>query len=597
MKKYIIAGFILSVLFISCAKDFNDMNTDPTQFTDATPEGALQGSFRRLNDFMANNNTNRWWDIAHLMNAGSRYNVEDAGLWQNMYVNVLEPINQLKLTYGADTAYGNRIQIARIWECYAYSILVGNYGPVPRSEANDRDHMASIKYDPEDSVYAYILNTLKDAVSKFNLNRTKDKLAYDVIYGTGASATTNWVKFANTLRLKIALRCYKNLQQLASLHISDVMANENMTISAETETAKMAYENLINNENPYYIKYKRNSYTADPPCLSDVMFVYFRSYNDPRLNAYYDSVPKATNLNDRYLLRDTLASTADDSFRVVDYRIPHFGKPKSPAKLPGWTGLVGNDPLGGTNVRTSSRPKGYGWTSGSNQAAGIGLFAPEQPFMILSFAEAQFLKAEAAFLGLGGTKSAEQYYNEGINANFAYWKISDAERDAYKARDGVKWNTTGIGYTDYVSIVKADIPADNLAKIHVQEWINYYPDQAFDVWCLQRRTRAMNFSPHTNPNNGVVPTPYIDIPLRGNYPFSSQQLNPIGYNDALSQLGAVSNDLNPYIPLKFVKDYTVPDWNAVPALYSTKYMTKWYGNTIQSLQAAGVTFTKISTFK
>lgn len=593
MKKYIIACCILPVLSLSCSKDFNDMNVDPTQFTEATHDAALQGAFRRLNDFMANNNMNRWWDISNTINAATRYNVEDAGLWQNLYVNVLEPINQLKLTYGDNPAYSNRNQIARIWECYAYFILVSNFGPVPHSQANDRDFLASIMYDPEDSVYTYILTTLKEAASLINTTNTVDKLTYDLIYG-GANEMLYWKKFANTLRLKVALQCRKNLTALAEEHIRDVMADEANTINSKAEMARQPYENLINNENPYYIRYKRNNYTGDPPVMMDILFLYFRSYKDPRLNAYYDSVPAVA---DRYLLRDTLLSTADDSLRIVDYRIPHLGKPKATTKLPGWTGLVGNDPMGGINIRSYSRMKGYGWVSGNNQSVGAGLIAPDRLFVILSYAESQFLKAEAALLGLGGSKTAEQYYNEGIDAAFAYWEISNAERDAYKERDGIKWDTEGTGFSDYVGIVRADIPADNFVRIYVQQWINYYPDQAFDGWCLQRRTRAVRISPHTNPSTGVVPQPYLDIPLRGNYPFSSQQLNPAGYNDALSQIGAIGNDLNPYIPLRFVKDYTLPDWNAVPAYYSAAYMQKWYGTTIQDLRAAGVAYTLISTYK
>ncbi len=315
MKNNIIACIVLSVaLLSSCSKDFDKMNTDPTQFVEATPEAAMQGSFKRLTDFMANNNCNRWWDVANAIQANTRYGMEDAGLWQLIYVNVLEPINQIKLTYGQDTNFVNRVQIARIWESYAYSVLVGNFGPVPQSQANNRDYLANVKYDPEDSVYSYILSTLKDAASKINVSRVQDRLAYDAIYGSGTSSLLSWKKFANSLRLKVALRCQKNLPQLAAQHISDVMANEASTIGSEAEMAKISYENVVNNENPYFIRYKRNTYTGDPPVLMDALFVYFRSYSDPRLDAYYDSVPT---IADRYLLRDTLTSTADDSLRVL----------------------------------------------------------------------------------------------------------------------------------------------------------------------------------------------------------------------------------------------------------------------------------------
>lgn len=597
MRKYIIAiAFIISsVLLNSCAKNFEAMNIDPTQFTEVTPEAALQGAFKRLNDFMGNANYSRYWDMANLVNSGSRYGGDEGGIWQNMYVNVLEPINQIKMTYANQPDFNNRVQIARIWEAYTYSILVATFGPIPRTEANNRDYLASIKFDSEDAVFEYVLTTLKDAAAKIDVSKPQDRLVYDAIYGPSATSVTNWKKFANTLRLKVALRCAKNLPQVSAQHAKEVMSDEANTIIAENETTKMLYENVIGNENPHYIRFKRNSYTLDPPSMSDLLFVHFRSYKDPRMDAYYDSVPTA-NAADRYLLRDTMPSRKDDSLRVVDYRIPHFGRIKSPAKLPGWTALNGIiDPLGqNIKVTTYSRLKGYGW---SLQATGEGLIAPDRPFIILSYAESQLLKAEAAALEMGGTKTAEQYYNEGIDANFAYWKISNALRDAYKARDGIKWGTTGIGFTDYVSIVRADIPADPLAKIYEQQWINYFPDQAFDVWCLQRRTRALDFSPHTNPGSGVVATPWMEIPMRASYPTSVINLNPAGYQDGLEKLGGLQNDVNPLIPLKFTKDHTSKDWNAVPVAYSTRYMQKWYGDYVEDLPAAGVAYTLISTFK
>jgi hypothetical protein len=578
----------------SCVKDFDQLYKDPTQFSESTPEAAMQGAFKRLNDFMLNNNTNRWWDVANTINAGSRYYMEDGGLWQVCYVNVLEPINQVKLTYGTDTNFTNRVQIARIWEAYTYSILVSNFGPVPLTQANNRDVLANNKYDSEDSVYTYILNTLKDAANKINLNKPQDRLTYDVIYGASATSIANWKKFANTLRLKVALRITKSQPQLAQQHIQEVMSSEANMINAETETCKMSYENLINNENPYYIKFKRQSYTLDPPLMMDIMFLYFRSYSDPRIDAYYDSVPDAN----RYLLRDTLASTADDSLRVVAYKIPHLGRPKQGAILSGWNATLGStNPMSDSKITSFSRPKGYGWGT-NNQAVdpGAGIFAPERPVIILSYAEAQFLKAEAAALGLGGTKTAEQYYNEGIDANFAFWKVPNPQRDAYKARNGVKWGTQGVGFYDYLSIIKADI-SDDLTKIYVQSWINFYPDQAFDSWTLQRRTRAVAISPHTNPTNGILSVPYMDIPLRGMYPLSAVQINPAGYNDALSKLGATLNDINPYIPLKFVKDYTVPDWNAKQARFNSSFMQKWYGATIQDLTSKGIAYTVSLTYK
>jgi hypothetical protein len=49
--------------------------------------------------------------------------------------------------------------------------------------------------------------------------------------------------------------------------------------------------------------------------------------------------------------------------------------------------------------------------------------------------------------------------------------------------------------------------------------------------------------------------------------------------------------------LRFEAPYTVPDYNAIPAYYDNSAANKWYGTTIQSVQAAAATigFTVIIT--
>lgn len=593
MKKKTYIIIMLVLIISSCKKFLSEVNTDPTQFNSATPAAILQGCIKSTTDLLANNNMNRWWDIAHQVCLSTRYSSDDAGIWQTLYVNVLENIAQIKQQYGNDSGYVNQVQIARIWESYAYYLLVANYGPVAKSQANNPNIQDQIIYDNEDTVYMQILDTLKDAVSKINIANTKDKLDYDVIYNGDVS---RWIKFANTLRLEVALNCRRNLGSFADNQIKDVMSDENNTITAENESARVPYENVTNNQNPYFIKFKLNSYAGLPfPSMSEFLFVFFRSYEDPRLGAYFDSVP----LRNRYVLTDTLASTQDDSLRVVSYPIPYFGRPQSPALLPGWTALANEpNPLTGLSDTSYSRIKGYGYGAQNDPMPANSLVAAAHPFTVLSYAQSEFLKAEAAQLGLGGGQSAQTYYNAGIAANFSFWGLSSDQLNAYMQQDGIKWDTKGSGFYNYLSIVKADIPQDNLSKIWIQSWLNFFPDQAFESWTLQRRTRVLDLPPLTNPGtSGYISVPYMDIPGRTVYPANSQKLNPVGYADALKKLGVTSiDDLYPYITLHFALPFTVKDWNAVNASYNTAYMQKWYGSTVQDLKAAGVSYTVKSTY-
>jgi hypothetical protein len=584
MKRSIYIFIVLAGLLSACTKNFTQKNTDPNQFLTVSPEATVESVVRSLNNQLATYNTTKYWDISNQVIVGTRYDVTDAGLWQTMYVNVLENLKQVEANYGRDTSYNNRVQIARILECYAYSILTGNYGPIPITQANNPNNLSSVLFGTEDSAYNYILTNLKDATSKIRL--TGDKLSYDVVYPGGT--ITNWIKFANTLRLKIALRCMRNLGATAISHIQDVMSNEANTINSEAESAKMAYENVTNNYNPYWTKYVQpnNVYpynpTANnpPPKMADNLQVFLRSYNDPRMTAFFDSVPPAN----RYAITDTLSSTADDSLRVVVYPIPYLGAPlANPGTLQTWISLNGiANPIGGLNN------KAY-----SNITSSI-VTNPARPFTMLGYAETLFMKAEAAILGYGGSKSAEQYYTAGIDANFALWGIPSSAGTTYKSTNGIKFGTAGIGFNNFTGVVNFSIPQADINKIWIQRWMTYFPDQSFDSWCLIRRTRLFAFAPETNPGGyssyTAHPT-YMDIPGRGSYPNSPtqsiQQLNPNGYRSAIQALGTNrADDFDPDQPLHFALPITPTNWTNPNAFYDLSYLRKWYGNTIQSLKAA-----------
>jgi hypothetical protein len=598
MKRSIYIFIVLAGLLAACTKNFTQKNTDPNQFLSVSPEATIESAVRSLNNQIANYNATKYWDISNQIIIGSRYDVTDGGLWQTAYVNVLENLKQIEVNYGGDTAYNNRVQIARILECYTYSILTGNYGPIPIHQANNLNDLSSIIFENEDSAYSYILTNLKDATSKIKL--TGDKLSYDVIYPGGT--VTNWIKFANTLRLKIALRCMRNLGATATSHIQDVMSNEANTISSEVESAKMAYENVTSNYNPYWIKYVQpnNVYpynptaTNPPPKMGDNLQAFLRSYNDPRMTVYFDSVPAAN----RYIITDTLTSTADDSLRIVTYPIPYLGSPlATPGTLGSWISLNGLvNPIGTLNN------KAY-----SNIASSI-VTNPARPIMMLGYAETLFMKAEAAILGYGGSKSPEQYYTAGIDANFAFWGISSTAGTTYKSTNGIKFGTAGAGFNNFTGLVNFSIPQADINKIWIQRWMTYFPDQSFDSWCLIRRTRFFSFAPNTNPGGyssyTAHPT-YMDIPGRGSYPNSAtqsiQQLNPSGYQSAIQLLGTQrADDYDPDQTLHFALPFTPTNWTNPNAFYDLSYLRKWYGTTIQSLQAAaasgGFKFGLVSTY-
>jgi len=582
---------IVAFLFCSCTKNFTTLNQDPNKFTSVSPESTIEAAVRTLNMQMSTYNYQHYWDLGNQIWEGSRYDVTDGGLWKNIYNNVLENLDQTILTYAGDSIYHNRVEIARIVKWYSFSILVAQFGPIPVTQANNLNYLNTVGFDNEDSVYSYILDSLKDAAAQ--IIPTGDKLSYDVVYGGNL---TSWVHFANTLRLKVALRCMKNLNAKAVANIRDCMTNESALLQSESETAKMAYENVTNNWNPYwnffinsnsYYPYSASGHTA-PPRMAEFMQIFLRSYNDPRMAVYFDSVTSHTA---RFQVTDTLPSLNDDSLRIVKYGVPYLGKALAAnftTLLPNWgTTLTGlTNPLSGINDTAYSL------------IADAILTNPARPIIMLSYAECLFLKAEAAQLGYGGASPAETYYEAGIKANFAYWGLSSGQLAAYMTQQGVQWNTVCTNaYSDPLDLSNANI-TDVLHQIWAQEWMNYFPDQSFDSWCLQRRTRFFTFPPELNPGGNASYTSHtlwMDIPGRGSYPSNESALNPNGYAQgvadlALSPLNAsliVNNEYNPDIQLDFAIPNKIADWNTLaPTGFDMRFLQKWYGPNWESLKAA-----------
>jgi hypothetical protein len=211
----------------------------------------------------------------------------------------------------------------------------------------------------------------------------------------------------------------------------------------------------------------------------------------------------------------------------------------------------------------------------------------------MTYAEVCFLEAEAAALGYGGTQTADKYYYNGINANFAFWGLTSAQATAYEAQPGIQWGTAGHGFNYALGFINTSIPADNLTKIWVQEWINSFDDGGFDAWCLFRRTQFIPLPPHTNSatpgSNNIVGT----LPDRWQYPSTETASNPLGVADGHNLLGAVDGC---FTQLQFAKTYTLVDWTVARPFIDYSEMEKWYGTTIQSLTTAGITYTETGKY-
>jgi hypothetical protein len=591
MKKYIqIILVMLMAIGQSCTKNFDKINSNPSQFYSPEPEPVFTGVVKATADRMAQANDGFLWTQSNLMvSGGANYQTGDDATWTTYYTNILGNLTQLKNTYKDNPAYANRMFIEDIWECYIYATLVGTYGPIPYSKAM-QGQFGAVAYDDENAIYASLLERLKKDANGITL--TGDKLVQDIVFNADlANSLLHWKKFANSLRLRLALRCQRNQPTLAAAAITELMANEGQLLSANTDNVTMPYGVGEGNEARYYINYIKNNLTnanqgtANVPRLSDELYLYFRSYNDPRMKAYFDPINILATTSTSsgfnvapFITLDTLSRAANDSLTIVNYKIPYYGMARQQKLLPTWTVFANVYPGGGNNTNANV-PK-------------PNLFAQNYAFVFMNYAEVCFLKAEAAQLGYTGTKSAEQYYYDGINANCAVWGITGAEATAYLAQNGIKWNTIGKGYNHPTGLVNANIP-DNLTRIWVQEWINFYLDGGFDAWCLQRRSNAINLWPNTSPNT-VYFTTYADMPDRWQYPNVEIINNGAGYAEGKGKLSGTDR---PDTRLNFAASPPRVNWANARVFVDKSIYQKWYGTTMESLIASGVPYTIVGKIK
>jgi len=567
--KYLFQFMTATVLIavMSCTDNFEELNQNPNSFNEGPPENVFAGVVRNTLDVMDGDMADQiWWVYGNYYGSkggqfGHYFWTQSGldGFWRKFYVNILKNNQEIIDNYGDDPDYANRVYIAKIWKSYVYSTMVSLWGGVPMNDALGYGTTAA--YDSEQEIYEEILNTLKEAAA--GINPSGDKFDKDPVFNGNNEM---WIKFANSLRLKIALRISTGYPQLAETHGSELMANESGLLSSSLENMFMKWGTEQENWSFNYFRYVFSDLgQITYPSVNFHFLLNLRTYNDPRLEAMMEPTTAP------FTIIDTLLASGSNTEKViVSYQVPYLGNTAGGRPLDAWN-LNGNDnPMAGFPANAYSRPK-------------LDIFyIQDAKFYMITFAEMNFMKAEAKLKGWGGSKSAEEYYYAGIDASFVQYKVSGS--DTYKEQDGIKWGTESAGLKDLYSIVTSGITADPMDKIVRQRWIASFGN-GHDAYCLTKRTRLLpviaNFAP-----DGSVNADWVELPERMIYPPSEGGINADAYEAAGAALGG--DELTS--PLQMNKPYTLLDWNALPAAYNQEFASKWYGNSEDDLIAKGIPY-------
>ena len=209
--------YILSFLLItSCVDSLDDYNIDQKRPSTAPPETLFTSALKQLTDAITTPNVNnnnfrlyiqQWATTTYLQEP--RYDMTSRiipqNLWQSMYKDVIADLRESKRLIEPDqfiSAEDKATMLAQIdiVELYAWSVLVTTFGDIPYSESMNYQNPTPV-YDDDVTVYNDILTRLDAAISSLTPGSTGFQAA-DVIYNGDIA---KWTKFANTLKLRLAM--------------------------------------------------------------------------------------------------------------------------------------------------------------------------------------------------------------------------------------------------------------------------------------------------------------------------------------------------------------------------------------------------------
>jgi len=423
--------------------------------------------------------------------------------WDLAYQNVMAPIATVLSATVGNPQYAPFYAWAKLLRVEAMHRVSDVYGPIIYSHYGATNSDGSVTYDSQQAAYTEFFSDLDSTLTVFDAahaaapSSTAPFAQFDLVYG---GSYQQWIKFANTLRLRLAIRVSLIDPTLAQTEGEKSLADPNGLLSVAADNA---FVNIGSNENPItLIAVSYGNINMGAPLLS-----YMNGYNDPRISQYAQ--------------------------KAVD-----------PAVAGQYIGI-----RQGIQIDANGRYAGYS----------LPVNFPNQ-LLIMTAAEAWFLKAEAAIRGWSGAGDAGTNYNTGITTSMNQYGIGTTAATAYitnttltqqpytdpKSEVAGQNNVlTGSPYLSTIPVAwnSADAFQTMLQKIITQKWIAMFPEGE-EAWAEFRRTLYPTLFPVVVNNSGgtISTTEFIR-----RLPFASDEYstNPVGTQGAITLLGGPDNGGTP----------------------------------------------------
>jgi hypothetical protein len=297
----ILSAFAVTVSSISCNKvsDFGNTNINPaganTPVTAALLTNVLSGLGGYTTSIRGGHYAQYFSETqypgssiytAPILSFSGTYAAELYDL-QNIINQNTDPATK-GLVVGSGST-NNQIAIARILKAYIFWTITDRWGDIPYSEAlQGLNKKFTPKYDTQQEIYVDLVKELKESVAQFdNVSVFKGDILMNYAASTSpATVNTKWKKFANSLRMLIALRTskvYPNAGQWAATEFNAALADAGGIITTNTDNVALTYPSTTF-PNPWHNTYVISSRFDDAE--SKTMTDALTAVNDPRIASF-----------------------------------------------------------------------------------------------------------------------------------------------------------------------------------------------------------------------------------------------------------------------------------------------------------------------
>lgn len=468
INKYLIIAFLF--LTMGCTGNFDDLNTNPQAFTTLN-KGDLTNVFKyaentSLRFFNYQITQGLYGDLyaqyyaTNVTYFGSdRYNYVSAwesDVWSRTY-NVIVP--NLKTIFSYVDANSGEAALANIIWVYTFHHLADYHGVIPYLGAGEGN---TVPYNSTKDIYYDFFDRLASAVNNLKSlpSGTKIFADGDLCYQGDVS---KWLKFANTLRLRLAMRISGIDPAKAKTEAEAAYADG--VFNSNSDNA------LLTSSSGNYAFYNHLAMCSawNEFSMSSTIYSYFKGWNDPRLGIYFQ--PSAKSGKFASLRNGTPASD------LVNER---------------------NKGISNSNIGTK-------WVTYNGTTAAPNYDAS---FDVMCYAEALFLRAEGALNGwsMGGT--AKDLYEAGIRASMQQWGVSNSKVEEY-----ISSTANPVAPEDFYNspAVCSNLPVKwgtsesiQRQQIGTQKWLALYPNGP-EGWAEFRRTGYPTMYPVVVSDNSSIP--------------------------------------------------------------------------------------------